>query len=440
MRIEEKLDSIIDEVILDIENNIDDYSNAPGKYFIRNRKITVSTLMKTLIVMEGNSLKKEIYDIYCGTNNMFTVSALIQQRAKLKAEAFKEAFTRFNDKTRDMDLKKLCGMRLLAVDGSDLNITLNPDSDSYFGPDCSYNPRGYNQLHINALYDIQNNVYEDVVIEPSPKKNEIKAAKGMVQNLKTDSPALITADRGYVSLDFMETIKLTGNHFLIRCQSGQLKEFQNFPADEPFDIIIDTTILTQSNKRTKELLKDPKYRFLSGPSSKGKTKKTVTWFLGDNYHMQFRAVRFQLSTGEYETILTSLSKEFFPPEKIKELYHLRWGIETSFRTLKYAIGLNALHSKKEEFIKQEIYARLLMFNFCSRIVNTVVIEDKAENAHEYKVNFTQAIHICFNYMKRGTSEPIVSSIRKFIEPVRPGRQDKRKVKPKQASFFIYRVA
>ena len=50
-------------------------------------------------------------------------------------------------------------------------------------------------------------------------------------------------------------------------------------------------------------------------------------------------------------------------EEIKELYHKRWGIETSFRELKYAIGLSALHSKKRESIKQEIYARLLLYNF-----------------------------------------------------------------------------
>lgn len=46
--------------------------------------------------------------------------------------------------------------------------------------------------------------------------------------------------------------------------------------------------------------------------------------------------------------MTNLDRTEFPLEEIKELYNKRWGIETSFRELKYAIGLNALHSKKKK--------------------------------------------------------------------------------------------
>ena len=55
---------------------------------------------------------------------------------------------------------------------------------------------------------------------------------------------------------------------------------------------------------------------------------------------------------------------------------MRWGEETSFRELKYAIGLNALHAKKRELIQQEIYARMLMYNFCQRIVQEIKIPKK----------------------------------------------------------------
>ncbi|WP_282432990.1 transposase [Desulfosporosinus meridiei] len=49
----------------------------------------------------------------------------------------------------------------------------------------------------------------------------------------------------------------------------------------------------------------------------------------------------------YKTVYTNLNAEDFPPEKIKQLYNLRWGIETSFKELKYAVGLASLHSKKK---------------------------------------------------------------------------------------------
>lgn len=54
--------------------------------------------------------------------------------------------------------------------------------------------------------------------------------------------------------------------------------------------------------------------------------------------MKFRICRFQLDNGEFETAATPLPRSF-TLEDVKTLYHLRWGIETSFRVLKYTLGL-----------------------------------------------------------------------------------------------------
>ncbi|WP_317049317.1 transposase, partial [Clostridium neonatale] len=54
------------------------------------------------------------------------------------------------------------------------------------------------------------------------------------------------------------------------------------------------------------------------------------------YPIEFRVIRFKISDDTYETIITNLNENKFSAEKIKELYHMRWGIETSFRELKYA--------------------------------------------------------------------------------------------------------
>lgn len=56
--------------------------------------------------------------------------------------------------------------------------------------------------------------------------------------------------------------------------------------------------------------------------------------------------------------MTNLDRTEFPLEEIKELYNKQWVIETSFRELKYAIGLNALHSKKN------LFSRKYMQEFC----------------------------------------------------------------------------
>lgn len=94
------------------------------------------------------------------------------------------------------------------------------------------------------------------------------------------------------------------------------------------------------------------------------------------YEISFRVVRFAISDNTYETILTNLECDEFGSHTIKELYHMRWGIEASFRELKYAIGLVNFHSKKVEFIEQEVLAKLTMYNFCEIITLNVIISYK----------------------------------------------------------------
>ena len=66
----------------------------------------------------------------------------------------------------------------------------------------------------------------------------------------------------------------------------------------------------------------------------------------------------------------------FSIEEIKMLYGLRWGIETSFRELKHVLGAKNFHAKEREYIEMEIWARLILYNFCSIITAHVVIEQK----------------------------------------------------------------
>ncbi|WP_418518073.1 hypothetical protein [Holdemanella porci] len=84
--------------------------------------------------------------------------------------------------------------------------------------------------------------------------------------------------------------------------------------------------------------------------------------------------------------------------------------------MKYHLDLNALHSKKRMFIEQEIYAKLVLYNFCSRVSNNIKIKEKG-----------------------GKNPPDIESlIAKEILPIRPNRQNERKVKAKSPVSFNYR--
>jgi hypothetical protein len=92
---------------------------------------------------------------------------------------------------------------------------------------------------------------------------------------------------------------------------------------------------------------------------------------------------------------------------------------------------------------QEIFARLIMYNFCERITMNVVVYQDKNRKWTYQVNYTMAIHICRDFYRHHSNEPppnVEILITKYILPVRPNRKDKRKMKPKSVVYFLYRVA
>lgn len=433
--IKEQLNNVINKISSQPELCAKD----PTKDFTRNRKLPVDKLLHCILGVGGNSLNKELFDFGQIHGIDVTSSAFVQQRAKLKESVFPTIFHQFNQCC--CDEKTFHGYNLYAIDGTDLNIAKNPDSDTYIHIKSTGN--GYNQFHINALYDLKNRTYKDCYIQPRPRMDERMAALEMVKNSQISSKDIVVADRGYQGFNFMEHLNRMEVPFVIRGKNQGAKFLKALPMEE-LDKDVTIEVRTTQTKKDKEDYAAGKAVFISGPSKKGKTKKRADWDFESRCKISLRVVRFQLSTGNYETLLTNLNRFEFSLEDLKELYRLRWGIETSFRELKYAIGLVNLHAKKEEFVVQEIYAKLIMYNFCERITNSIVINKKpADNRkHEYQVNFTMAIHLCIRFFRHLKELPfdLEQKIQKYILPVRPGRKDKRKIMPKAFITFLYRVA
>ena len=158
------------------------------------------------------------------------------------------------------------------------------------------------------------------------------------------------------------------------------------------------------------------------------------------YFLPFRIVRFKLSDSSYETVITNLDTEGFPPAELKRLYGMRWGIETSFRELKYTVGLLHFHAKKVENITQEIFARLIMYNFTELITSHVVIQ-KFNRKHPCKANFSVAVQVCRQFLLGNISPPDVeATISRNVSVTRTGRSNPRNMVVKHAISFLYRVA
>ena len=134
-------------------------------------------------------------------------------------------------------------------------------------------------------------------------------------------------------------------------------------------------------------------------------------------------------------LYTNRDSETFPIGTVKELYRLRWGIETSFRELKYTIGLSCLHGKKMDFLLQEVFARLILYNYASLIARKIPVPQ------EKQINFSVAILVCKQFLK-GKIRPaqIFGILSKHLSPIRPGRQYKRYQNPVSAVAFQYRFS
>lgn len=291
------------------------------------------------------------------------------------------------------------------------------------------------------MYDLLNKTYTDIVIQPCRTENEHKAFCDMVDRYNGNNKTIFITDRGYESYNNIAHVIEKGTYFLFRCKdissNGIIASSKDkLPTTDIFDCHL-SLILTR--KWTNEILNNRDiYRHFRNAHSFD--------FLDLDehilYNMNLRVVRFPISDNEYECILTNLPDNEFSIDEIKELYALRWGIETSFRELKYAVGLACFHSKKREYIIQEIWARLILYNFCEIITSHTAIE-KCTKKHTYQINYTYAIHICRYFISKMVekSPPDVEAlISKEILPVRPERHNPRKVKSKKTVSFLYRIA
>ena len=407
--------------------------------FSRKRKLTMEKVISGIIGMGSGNLTNEVVDLFNDSPESPTSSAFCQQRCKITVEAFETVFRLFSKKLGDSFNDKL---PVLAIDGSKIQIPTNPNDPDSFLPGTNER-KPYNLLHLNALYDITHQIYQDAIIQKVKSANEHLALVEMVDRSLLHS-ALLIADRGYESYNNLAHIQEKGWYFLFRIKDGDygIKQGLTLPDADCFDFKVELNLTRKQTNKIKELLKDKNhYRLVSGdmvfdylPTNSRKIDPVKF------YKLSFRIVRFALSEETFETIITNLPSNKYPPLEIKKLYESRWGIETSFRDLKYTMGMLNFHSKKVECIQQEIYAHLTMYNFAEMITSHVVIKKK-QRKYTYKANFSVAAHMCKKFYRGITSPPDLETIiSRNLVPIRPDRHRERYQSARIFRGFLYRVA
>ena len=411
------------------------YAKNPGRDFTRTRKLPFETVLKSVLSMTGKSLRGELMDLFGLKLDAPTVSAFLQQRDKVNFQAFEDLFHSFVREIDEKDLFK--GYRLLAADGTDLHTPTNrEEKEAFYGGANGQRP--YNLLHLNALYDLKRKIYTDAIIQGSKKENERRALVNMVDRDEECVPTIYIADRGYESYNVMAHIVEKGQKFLIRVKDiggNGVASRLKMQYEGAFDIDVSLLLTRKQTKAAKETLDylphNVNFDFL--PASCRKGNECIL------YPLSFRFVRFEIGVGKYELLATNLTREDFSVEELKELYAMRWGIETSFRDLKYSLALSYFHSKKTEHISQEIFAKLTMYNFAELITSHIAVKQKS-GEHPYKVNFAAAVHICREFFLKNISPSLVEGLLlQYLLPIRNRPASPRMTRTKQAPTFSYRI-
>ena len=133
----------------------------PERDFTRHRKMSFKEFLPMLLTMEGDCLREELYRFFGRSTAAPTKAAFYKQRSKLKTDGLWKLLQIFNHKfAPKLYMDKY---RLIACDGSVADIFRDEnDKDTYFEPN-NKSPRGFNQIHINALYSVLDKKILDVL-------------------------------------------------------------------------------------------------------------------------------------------------------------------------------------------------------------------------------------------------------------------------------------
>ena len=445
----------VKQKLLSILKNMSEYywifSKNPGHDFMRqdSGKLSFYDTMKLILFMGKSSTNEEIIQYFdMDFDKIPSQSAFNQRRNQISLDAFRTLFQEFSTSfpTTTHQFKGYC---ILAADGTHTVYSTNPQILEDYNKPQLLEHRGYNHMHLNALVDVMSKTFLDIVIQPGQKPDERAALHTMLDHFQPNNPEtyILTADRGYESYDLLFHCELKHMKYVFRVKEPScrniLTTYKNeLPDEEEFDIQVRRFFTTKLNEKIR---KQPQVYYYMNPS------KNIPHFYDyrkgkSACYVSFRILKIKTTDNTYEYLITNLPFSF-TLEDLKECYHLRWGIETSFRYLKHSAGLLHFHSKKPEFLKQEIYATLICYNMGTFIAHKAVIENqkkkrRSTNKWKYEINFSLALKLVRAFLLRADTRPpvdLLQLIMKYVYPVKEKfRIFKRPLRGISAIRFGYR--
>lgn len=316
------------------------------KDFKRTRKVSFPDIIMYTIGNTRSSvaLEAERFSKHLEAGEI-SGAALCKARQKIKYTAFKELF----EATAAASLRDKCyrGYHLYAVDGMKGELPNTPElSEKYHASKNCDTPI----FHAVSTYDVLNEMFIRSEFHFGAA-NERELACEMLDSVMLDhnyknEAQIWIFDRGFPSLNLIQKLLKHDRKFVMRVSSSFLKEVNEFRKSKYVDRLVHVSY-TEQRMRSNHVKSDGICEF------------------------NLRCVRIKLSSGEEEILVTNLERTEFPKRDMKELYRLRWGIETSFNYLKNAAFVEEFTSRTENGLVQDYFVSLLMYNFSTCICGSM---------------------------------------------------------------------
>lgn len=318
-------------LILKETNNLitsDEYKEAYslGNSFSRKRKLSFSNTVHFICSALRKSISSEIDNFieehtYLNFPNI-TKQAFSKARQNISPEAFNELCRLFVEKFYSLkkNLNTWNGFNILAIDGTSLQVPDTEECGKYFGLSSNQNKTRTAVATASALYDVLNDIIVDARITKY-KTSERYIAKQHIEVLVNRIPSknsIVIFDRGYPSYDMFDHLNDKGLLFLMRV-STSFKLVQSIDSD---DSILEYKL-------------------------KGEIKKV-------------RVLRIKLSEDVTEVLVTNIYDEKITIIEFKELYFLRWGVESKYKELKSSIKIEEFSGTKPIAIEQDFYTSIYL--------------------------------------------------------------------------------
>lgn len=364
-------------------------------YFTRSRKLPFITVFTLILRNSVKSLQLMLNEFILQGKQKWTItaSAFTQARKKLKHTAFMELNQNIISRYyAEQEIKKFCGLRVLAVDASKLTLPKTNEIKQVFGYKAIGNHThkelgDYSRATFEACYDVLNHIAVKSVLAKS-NCYEVDLATQMLESITEND--LLIFDRGYAAYPFLAQLSQREIKYLVRCPKSTFSAAKKmFEEGSPSSLTVTLKVPVKHAKHIREL--------------------------GLPMEIKVRLIRVVLSTNEVEVLATSLiEEEKFATNLFEKLYYLRWGVETFFSKLKGRLYLENFTGRTVESIQQDFWSTIFLSN-----LETILTEDvevkmnlngegrKKQKAINKAVSFNAIKNLAFDILLGREDEEIV---------------------------------